>query len=79
MTNPQLAQHSYRQEPVAICIVALHSSHPNAGMKQYECGHTQPLMNEAVVNGKLAVETYKVKTSVPDRNPDPDPPDPHVF
>ncbi len=21
-----------------------HSSHPNAGMKQYECGHTQPLL-----------------------------------
>jgi hypothetical protein len=44
LTNPQLAWHSYRQEPVAVRAVTLHSSHPDAGMKQYECGRTQPLL-----------------------------------
>jgi hypothetical protein len=45
LTNPQLARHSYRQEPVAVHAVALHSWHPNAaGMKQYKCGCTQPLL-----------------------------------
>ncbi len=44
LTNPQLACQSYHQEPVAICAVVLHSSHPNAITKQYECGHTQPLL-----------------------------------
>jgi len=44
LTNPQLAQHPYRQEPVAVRAVALHSSHSNAGMKQLECGRTQPLL-----------------------------------
>jgi hypothetical protein len=40
--NPQLAWHSYHQEPVVICAVALHPSTANASMKQYECGRTQP-------------------------------------
>ncbi len=44
LANPQLAWHSYRQEPVAIRAVTLHSSNSNAGMKQYECGSTQPLL-----------------------------------
>ncbi len=44
LTNPQLVWHSYRQEPVAVRAVTLHSSHPNASMKQYECGRTQPLL-----------------------------------
>jgi hypothetical protein len=44
LANPQLAWHSYRQEPVAIRAVALHSSHPNAGMEQYECCRTQPVL-----------------------------------
>ncbi len=44
LTNPQLARHSYRQEPVAVRAVTLHSSHPKAGMKQYECGRTKPLL-----------------------------------
>jgi len=35
LANPQLAWHSYRQEPVAVCAVALHPSIANAGMKQY--------------------------------------------
>ncbi len=30
------------EEPVAILAI-LCSPHTNAGMKQYECGHTQPL------------------------------------
>jgi hypothetical protein len=38
------AWHSYRQEPVAVRAVALHPSIANAGMKQYECGRTQPLL-----------------------------------
>jgi hypothetical protein len=44
LANPQLAWHSYRHEPVARRAVALHSSHPNASMKEYECGSTQPLL-----------------------------------
>jgi hypothetical protein len=44
LANPQLAWHSYRQEPVAVRAVALHSSNSNAGMKQYESGRTQPLL-----------------------------------
>jgi hypothetical protein len=32
LTNPQLAQHPYRQEPVAIRAVTLHFSHPSAGI-----------------------------------------------
>jgi hypothetical protein len=42
LANPQLTWHSYQQEPVAIRTVTLHSSNSNAGMKQYECGRTQP-------------------------------------
>ncbi len=52
-------QHSYRQQPVAV-VTSLHSSHPNAGLKQYECGHTQPLLcnvYEAAIKGKPAIET----------------------
>jgi hypothetical protein len=41
LTNTQLAQHSYRQDPVALLTSLLSS---NAGMKQYECGRTQPLL-----------------------------------
>ncbi len=44
LANPQLAWHSYRQEPVAMRAVTMHSLHPNASMKQYECGRTQPLL-----------------------------------
>ncbi len=43
LDKSQLAQHPYRHEPVAV-LASLHSSHPNASMKQYECGHTQPLL-----------------------------------
>jgi hypothetical protein len=41
--KPQLAQYSYRQELVAV-LASLHSSHPNARIKQYECGCTHPLL-----------------------------------
>jgi hypothetical protein len=44
LANPQLTWHSYHQEPVTINAVTLHSSNSNAGMKQYECGRTQPLL-----------------------------------
>jgi hypothetical protein len=46
LTNHQLAWYSYRQEPVAVrtVLVTLQYSHPNAGMKQYESGRTQPLV-----------------------------------
>ncbi len=43
LDKPQLAQHPYHHEPVAV-LASLHSSHPSAGMKQYERGHTQPLL-----------------------------------
>jgi hypothetical protein len=33
----------YRQEPVAV-LTSLHSLRPNASVKQYECGGTQPLL-----------------------------------
>jgi hypothetical protein len=39
LKDPQLAQHSCRQEPLPY---AAHTSNP--GMKQYECGCTQPLL-----------------------------------
>ncbi len=35
---------AYRQELAAVQAVTMHSSNSNTGMKQYECGHTQPLM-----------------------------------
>jgi hypothetical protein len=42
--NPQQALYSlYLQEPVAV-LAFLRSPHLNAGMKQYECGRTQPLL-----------------------------------
>ncbi len=34
LANPHLTWHSYRQEPVAVCAVTLHSSSFNASMKQ---------------------------------------------
>ncbi len=43
LENPQLGQHSYRQEPVAV-LTFLRSPHAYAGMKQYEFGSTQPLL-----------------------------------
>jgi hypothetical protein len=46
--NPQLAQHSYRQELVASAF--LHSPNANASMKQYECVWV-------MIIGKLGVET----------------------
>jgi hypothetical protein len=58
LENPQLAQHSSHQEPVAV-LTFLRSPH---GMKQYECGRTQPLLRMGHDHGKLEVETYRVKT-----------------
>ncbi len=53
LENPQLAQHSYRQEPVAV-LAFLRSPHTNAGMKQYECGPTQPLLRMGHDRGKTS-------------------------
>jgi hypothetical protein len=44
LANPQITRHSYHQEPVAVSAVTLHSSNSNAGMKQYKCCGTQPLL-----------------------------------
>jgi hypothetical protein len=55
LENPQLAQHSYRQEPVAV-LAFLRSPHTNAGMKQYKCGQTNYCIWVTIM-GKLAVET----------------------
>jgi hypothetical protein len=44
LENPQLTRHSHRQEAGAIRAVTLHSLNSNAGMKQYKCGQTQPLL-----------------------------------
>jgi hypothetical protein len=56
--NPQLAQHSYRQEPVAV-LAFLHSPHTNAGMKQYECGRTQPLLRMGHDHRKTSGQNLK--------------------
>jgi hypothetical protein len=58
--KPQLAQHSYHQEPVAV-LTFLRSPHANAGMKQYECGRTQPLLCMGQNHGKLAVDKILIK------------------
>jgi hypothetical protein len=58
MKNHQLAQHSYRQEPVAV-LAFLHSPHTNAGMKQYECGRTQPLLRMGHDRGKTSGRNLK--------------------
>ncbi len=58
LDKPPADQHPYR-EPVAV-LASLHSSHPNAGMKQYECGHTHTFIvyeAEAAIGRKLAAET----------------------
>jgi hypothetical protein len=61
LANPQLAWHSYCKVPVAVPIPL----DPNASRKQYECGPTQPfIVNKAVVNRKLVVETQRVKTLI---------------
>ncbi len=49
--KPPLALHSYRQEPVAICAVALHPSIANDHQRQYEAirvwSHTTFIVIEA--------------------------------
>jgi hypothetical protein len=37
---------------------------PHADMKQYECGHTQPLLWTRQCQQKLAVENWRVKTKI---------------
>jgi hypothetical protein len=63
LDKPPLARHPNHQEQVAVCAVALHYLHPNAGMKQYEYGRTQPC-ERGSGQQELAVETYRVKTKI---------------
>ncbi len=56
--KPQLAQHSYRQEPVAV-LAFLGSPHTNAGMKQYKCVRTQPLLSMGHDRGKTSGRNLK--------------------
>ncbi len=58
-----VARHPYHQEQVAVRAVALHYSHPNAGMKQHEYGRTKPC-EQGSGQQELAVETYRVKTTI---------------
>ncbi len=53
LENPQLVQHPNRQEPVAV-LAFLHSPHTNAGMKQYKCGRTLPLLRMGHNRGKTS-------------------------
>jgi hypothetical protein len=46
------------QEPVAV-LAFLHSPHTNAGMKQYECGCTQPLLRKGHDRGNTSVSKPK--------------------
>ncbi len=47
------------QEPVAVLAI-LRSPHANAGMKQYECGRTQPLFRAGHDRGiQLACRNLK--------------------
>jgi hypothetical protein len=46
------------QEPVA-GLAFLRSPHANAGMKQYECGRTQPLFRAGHDRGKTCVSKPK--------------------
>jgi hypothetical protein len=46
------------QEPVAILAI-LRSPHANAGMKQYECGHAQPLFRAGQDRGITCVSKPK--------------------
>jgi hypothetical protein len=58
LENSQLAQHSYRQEPVTV-LPFLRSPHTNAGMKQCECGRTQPLLRMGHDRGKTSDRNLK--------------------
>ncbi len=40
-------------------LVLLRSPHANDGMKQYECGHTQPLLRAGRDHGKTSVSKPK--------------------
>jgi hypothetical protein len=46
------------QEPVAV-LALLRSPHANAGMKQYECGRTQPLFHTGHDHGKTSGRNLK--------------------
>ncbi len=56
--TPSSAAFVPRQEPVAV-LAFLRSPHLNAGMKQYECGRTQPLLRMGHDHGKTTVSKPK--------------------
>jgi hypothetical protein len=59
LENPQLAQHSLHfQEPVVV-LAFLCSPHLNAGMKQYKCSRTQPLLRMGHDRGKTSGQNLK--------------------
>ncbi len=45
------------QEPVA--VLTSYVPHTNAGMKQYECGHTQPLFRAGLNHGQTSGQNLK--------------------
>jgi hypothetical protein len=57
--KPPAVQHFVPlQEPVAV-LAFLRSPFAYAGMKQYECGRTQPLFVQVTIVGKLACRNLK--------------------
>ncbi len=56
--NPQQRSIRNLQEPVAL-LALLRSPHTNAGLKQYECGHTQPLLRMGYDRGKTSGRNLK--------------------
>ncbi len=48
---------SFRRQELIVVRAFLRYPHAKAGMKQYECGRTQPLFRAGSDHGKLAVET----------------------
>jgi hypothetical protein len=55
---PASAASLHLQEPVAV-LAFLRSPHLIAGMKQYECGHTQPLLRRGHDRGKTSGRNLK--------------------
>ncbi len=58
LENSQQSSIRNLQVPVAV-LAFLHSPHLNAGMKQYECGRTQPLLRMGQDGGKTSVSKPK--------------------
>ena len=60
LEKPPAAQHAFPFKSHAVAVLAfLRSTHANAGMKQYECGRTQPLFRAGHDRGKTCVSKPK--------------------